>query len=131
MTLREINLTDGGRKIAILGDMMELGSHSVAAHTKLGELVVSIADMLVVVGIRAQGIAEAARNSGFSADKIQEFSDWKGAARVLPGEIKKGDVVLIKGSQSVRLEKVTAALLAPEVAAPEVLVRQDEEWQKR
>ena len=120
------------RKIAILGDMMELGKFSSEQHKKVGELVAQASiDMLVVVGIRARDIALGAIAGGFPEGAIMRFDTSTEAADALKNIVGAGDVVLIKGSQSPRLERVTKALLADPSQADTLLVRQEPEWQKR
>ncbi len=120
----------GARKIAVLGDMLELGRYSHEEHEKIGKLVAKKADLLVTVGIRARTIAESAKASGMHEDAVQAFGSAKEAAEYLLGIISWKDVVLIKGSQSVRTEKIVEALLA-EPSDRKFLVRQDKEWRAR
>ncbi len=129
-TLKEIKI-GRGRKIAILGDMMELGPHSVSAHEELGRRAAKIVDVLCVIGVRARDVGRAAIAAGFLPENVVEFPSWREAIEKIPSKIEPNDIVLIKGSQSPRLEKVTAALLAPDMDPKEVLVRQEEEWLKR
>lgn len=121
-----------GRKIAVLGDMMELGQHSVTAHQQIGEqCVASHVDMLVTVGVRAQKIAESAHAKGMSEKVIHTFARSPEAGEFLQGIVMAGDNVLVKGSQSVRMEKVVELLMAHPEEKEKLLVRQDAEWQKR
>ena len=129
----EIKKTEegGGRKIAVLGDMMELGRFEKNEHRVSGEIVGEFTDFLLTVGRRAKFIAEGARNSGFPKEKIYEFEDSDSAGEFLKNFIRKGDLILIKGSQSLRLEKVTKTILARPEEAKLLLVRQEKEWQNR
>lgn len=126
-----------GRKIVVLGDMMELGKFSPEAHRKVGELAgktLGPGDMLVTVGIRARDIAIAAISGGMPKEKVHTFDTSYEAADFLtssPVAITSADIILIKGSQSPRLERVTKALLAEPNRAAELLVRQDPEWLTR
>jgi len=113
------------RRIAVLGDMLELGRYSVQEHERIGTLAKSVADVLVTVGIRSRVMAAAAG----TADLVQ-FDNAGAAASALGELIQPGDVVLIKGSQSIRTERVVEALLA-DPADVTKLVRQDREWKKR
>jgi UDP-N-acetylmuramoyl-tripeptide--D-alanyl-D-alanine ligase len=118
------------RRIAVLGDMLELGRYSHEEHQRIGALVAAQADVLVAVGIRARGIAEAALAAGMNEHAVRMFSTSEEATLELRTIVGAGDVVLIKGSQSIRTERITEALLAnPEDAT--FLVRQDTEWKKR
>lgn len=120
-----------GRKIAILGDMMELGSFSKDAHLKGGEQVAKSADLLITSGPRAKGFAEGAQEAGMDQSLIHSYEDSTQAADEITNFIKEGDVILIKGSQSPRMERVTKVLLAHTEKASELLVRQEKEWEKR
>ncbi|MDB5237692.1 MAG: UDP-N-acetylmuramoyl-tripeptide--D-alanyl-D-alanine ligase [Parcubacteria group bacterium] len=118
------------RRIAVLGDMLELGRYSHEEHQKIGTLVATKADVLVAVGIRARGIADAAKEAGMPEHAVRMYGTSEEAAAALREVIQAGDAVLIKGSQSVRTERITEALLAnPEDRA--LLVRQDAEWKRR
>ncbi len=98
-----------GRRVAVLGDMGELGSHSVAAHEEVGKRAAQVGlDQLFTVGELARVIAESARRAGMSA--IQEFTDMAQAANAVKSFLKSGDVVLLKASRSARLERIVEAL---------------------
>jgi UDP-N-acetylmuramoyl-tripeptide--D-alanyl-D-alanine ligase len=120
-----------GRKIAVLGDMLELGKHSVAEHKEAGVAVVGIANILVTVGLRSRNIAESALDQGMDENSILQFEESKEAGAYLQNILRTNDVVLIKGSQSVRMEKCVEELMAQPERASELLVRQEEEWKKR
>ena len=125
--LRQIQST--GRKIAVLGEMMELGKFTQEAHYELGKNVVGACDLLITVGIRAVTIDTGAQESGLSQTAIGHFDTAEQAGAFLESTVQAGDVVLIKGSQSVRLERVVLKLLQKPETAREVLVRQEPEWQ--
>ena len=120
-----------GRKVLILGDMLELGTYSIVEHQKVGERVARSGDVLVTVGVRAKAMCDAARACGMEDTRIRCFDDSKVAAAELPALIEAGDLVLLKGSQGVRLERITKALLADTVRADTALPRQDKEWLSR
>ncbi len=128
-TLSEVKST--GRKIAVLGDMLELGRHTHDAHKQIGMLVKDVADVLVTIGQRAKTIAETAREGGMQANNIYEFPDSYEAAVFIKTYVTDGDVVLIKGSQGIRTERVTEAILLDQEHKDTLLVRQDDEWKKR
>src|SRR3989344_3449317 len=120
-----------GKKIAVLGDMLELGKYAVEEHRRIGKVAGAAADMLLCVGARAQFIAEGALDGGMSEKNIFQFNDAREAGKFLESKLGKGDVVLIKGSQSMRMERaVEEIMLHPEDKA-KLLVRQEEEWQRR
>jgi len=121
-----------GVKWAIMGDMLELGKLSEEEHRRLGrEIAKAGIDYLVVKGEMARDIARGARKVGMDKDHIFEFSDTKSAGLFIQNRIKKGDLLLIKGSQGSRMEKITKELMAEPLRAGELLVRHDESWLKR
>lgn len=124
------SLPGTGRKIAVLGDMMELGGHSVVEHEKVGRAAVEV-DLLVTVGVRARGIAAGAVAAGKPESAVSSFERGADAASYLLATLAPGDVVLVKGSQSVRLERVTKALMAEPGRAKDLLCRQDDAWLTR
>lgn len=128
-TLKEV-LTRG-RKIAVLGDMLELGAHSSSEHKKGGELVASCADALITVGVRARDFKESAIGAGMSDKSAWSFSTSSDAGEFLVDFVKEGDVILVKGSQSMRMEKVAAILLEDKENISKLLVRQEGEWRVR
>ncbi|MFA6397971.1 MAG: UDP-N-acetylmuramoyl-tripeptide--D-alanyl-D-alanine ligase [Candidatus Paceibacterota bacterium] len=116
------------RKIAILGDMLELGKYTEEAHKKIGELAVKNCDTLVTVGIRAQKIAEGALIGGMSEKNIFQMNDNKEAGKFVEKLIGKGDVVLVKGSQKMRMEKIVEDIMLHPEDKEDLLVRQGKEW---
>lgn len=118
------------RRIACLGDMLELGRYSVAEHERIGELAAKQCDLLLAVGIRSRAIAAKARASGMSEGQVLTFDDARAAAEALEAVVAQGDAILIKGSQSVRMERIAEALLA-DPSDITSLVRQEHEWKKR
>lgn len=121
-------VASAGKKIAVLGDMLELGRFSSREHERVGELVVGVADILVTIGVRSRKIAQTALEQGMSADMIYQYDDVARAVKELPGIVSGEDVILVKASQSIRGEKVVQALMAHPEHAKELLVRQDEQW---
>ncbi len=119
------------RKIAVLGDMMELGRFSQLEHEKVGGEAAKMVDILVTIGVRAHKIAEGALENGLHEANILQYEDALVAGRELQNLINPGDVLLIKASQSIRAEKIVEEIMAEPERASELLVRQDEEWQRR
>ena len=115
----------GGRRIAVLGDMLELGRYSVIEHERIASLVGQSADVIVTVGIRARAFGTAPMNA-----QVIQFDNARAAARVLPDLVREGDVVLVKGSQSIRTERIVEALLADPKDVTK-LVRQEKAWKRR
>ena len=131
--LHNFPVIEGGRRIAVLGDMLELGDLAVHEHEKIGELIADYnIDFLVCCGKLARTIAHSAELKGMSKDNIFIFDSSSEAGYFLQQEIiKKGDAVLIKGSQGLRMEKVTKELMADPLRAEELLVRHTKDWLNR
>ncbi|MDB6018908.1 MAG: UDP-N-acetylmuramoyl-tripeptide--D-alanyl-D-alanine ligase [Pedosphaera sp.] len=111
-TLQELSCS--GRRVAVLGDMGELGDHAAAAHEEVGRKAAQIgADQLFVVGKMAGITAQAAREAGMKA--VVEFADVPAAAEAVKRFLKSGDLVLLKASRSARLERIGEALRAESV----------------
>jgi UDP-N-acetylmuramoyl-tripeptide--D-alanyl-D-alanine ligase len=110
-TLREMPAQ--GRRIAVLGDMAELGSLSELAHFGLGELVPRSADILVTVGTCAQRIAEGARAEGMPAESVRPCANVEEAREVLDDLLAPGDVVLVKASRVMQLERIVEGIVDP------------------
>lgn len=121
----------GSRKIAVLGDMLELGKYTEEEHHNLGIAVSKVADMLVTVGPRSKFIAEGAIEGGFKQKELYSFDSSKTAAKFLEGVVEKGDLILVKGSQGVRLERAVLAIMAHKELKDKFLCRQETEWQNR
>jgi UDP-N-acetylmuramoyl-tripeptide--D-alanyl-D-alanine ligase len=109
-----VNLPAAGRRIAILGDMRELGRESSMHHREIGTLAVEGGgiDRLVCIGADAAHIADAAIESGMPAHAIQRFPDAASAALSVTALVHSGDLVLLKASRAMKLETVGAALTA-------------------
>ena len=117
-----------GKRIAILADMLELGTFSVEAHEHAGEIAARSCDMLITAGIRARGIAAGAKKAGMTEEKIIECDRPADAAAQAVALVGEGDIVLVKGSLAMRMERVVKALMANPSKAKELLVRQEREW---
>lgn len=121
------------KRIAVLGDMLELGRFSKDAHTEVGKHVARMATELITVGLRSRATAEAAMDSGLSETKIRQYEQGESerAGKELEPEMDAQTLVLVKGSQSMRMEKVVLELMAEPLRAEELLVRQDADWKNR
>lgn len=128
--LSALALLPAQRRIAVLGDMLELGRYSAEEHARIGGQAALRADLLVAVGTRAAGMRDAAVAAGLSDDSFHAFGTAVEAASWLAQEVRDGDAVLLKGSQGVRMERIVEALLL-DPADRTLLVRQDKEWQVR
>lgn len=129
--LSTLSAAPAQRRIAVLGDMLELGTYSTQAHTRLGELSRTHADILVTVGVRSRASAEQALKSGMAPNAVHIFERGSDASSFLLSELRQGDVVLVKGSQSIRMERIVKALMEHPEDAPRLLPRQDAEWLAR
>lgn len=122
------SLECSGNRIAILGDMMELGKYSAEQHRLVGKKAAECVSKLVVVGPRSRATLESAVESGMSPESVWKYDNAKEAVAEIVKIIGPHDIVLIKGSQSVRMERVTEALMRDPREAKDLLVRQDKEW---
>jgi UDP-N-acetylmuramoyl-tripeptide--D-alanyl-D-alanine ligase len=98
-----------GRRIAVLGEMAELGAHSEAAHREVGRRAAELGvGQVFAVGKLASAIAQGARDAGLV--RVMELEDVESATAVLKRFVKPGDVVLVKASRVARLERISEAL---------------------
>lgn len=126
-TLREIIAP---RKVVVLGDVLELGASKLDEHRKLApDIIGSGATVFVGVGQYMAHLAASLHGTHFPSANIFSFPDAETAIRTLPTLLRPGDLVLVKGSQGMRMEKISAALLAPQVDPVAVLPRQSKNWQ--
>lgn len=101
------DIARGKRTIAVLGDMAELGPVSEQAHLEVGRMAVDYGtDILITVGRKARKIAQAAREKGLPRGSVYAVEGVDRAAEILRAIIEPGDVVLIKGSRFLGLEKL-------------------------
>lgn len=120
-----------GRKIAALGDMLELGSFTEEAHRKVGARAAQVADILLAVGEKSIFMADEAKKSGLPKENVWYFASSQEAGRELQDLIREGDIILVKGSQSIRMERIVKELMAEPERAKELLIRQDERWENK
>jgi len=100
-----------GRRVAVLGDMLELGAFEEEGHRQVGRRAAEAVDVLVTVGTRAQGIAHGAQDAGLSPAAVHSTFSLSEATWVVASLLCPGDYVLIKASRSVGLEALVSALL--------------------
>ena len=125
-TLMALAATSGARRVAVLGDMLELGELSEAAHRNIGESAAALGiDALVGVGPQSLLMCEAAAEAGMQKGRIHHFDTAEEAATLLKNQIQSGDVVLIKGSRGMHMERAVKPLMAEPERARELLVGQD------
>ncbi len=94
------------RKIAVLGDMLEIGKYTMEAHEEIGRLIPGVFDILFTIGARAKFIADSAEKEGLAKKKIFSFDTAEEAGPEIQKLIKKGDLILIKASHAIGLDKI-------------------------
>jgi UDP-N-acetylmuramoyl-tripeptide--D-alanyl-D-alanine ligase len=100
-----------GRRIAVLGDMGELGEYGAEAHREAGELAARLGvDRIFALGAHAAEIVGAAREAGMEPDALHAGEDWEETARRVLDAIGDGDRILVKGSRSMRMERIALHL---------------------
>lgn len=112
-TLAALNLLNDlmeGRRIAVLGDMLELGAYEEVGHARVGVRAAAVADVLVTVGQRARIIAREAIRAGMPEEAVEQFETAEEAAGHLIARIEPGDAVLVKGSRAVGMERIVSRL---------------------
>jgi len=100
----------GGRRVAVLGDMLELGAHEQSGHRLVGRRVSDVVDLLVTVGSLGQIIAEEALATGMSPDAVVILPRVEDAIEALPPLIEERDMILVKGSRGTGLDKLVDSL---------------------
>jgi alanine racemase len=138
--LETLRALPAGNRIAVLGDMLRLGSYEEEAHRRVGQKAAQCVNYLVTRGERAALIAESARKAGLAMEHIILTSTHEDAAQAvrkiiaLPGKhdhyTRLKDAVLIKGSEEMRMEHVSELLMARPAQALEQLVRQTPGWKQ-
>ena len=101
-----------GRKIAVLGEMLELGPYERGGHEMVGLRAAQVASILLTLGERAHMMAEAARRAGMKKSSIFEFDEFEPLMEWLRANLTREDTVLIKGSHSLRMDRITSLLEA-------------------
>jgi UDP-N-acetylmuramoyl-tripeptide--D-alanyl-D-alanine ligase len=111
-TIAALNLLSemDGRRVAVLGDMLELGPYERQGHELVGMRAASVADLLVTVGERGRMIAAAARQSGLRSARVAELGNTEQAVEYLSSHLTRQDVVLVKGSHGIRMDRIVSAL---------------------
>lgn len=100
----------GGRRIAVVGDMLELGPEEKSFHFEAGRAMPREVDIVVGVGRRAKHILDGARTAGFGSGALFHFEDSLAAARWLRETIREGDLVMFKASRGIALDRAVSAL---------------------
>ena len=117
-------------KIAVLGDMLELGEHTISAHQAIGSFAATFVDVLVCVGARAKFIAEAASDQ-MPQQNIYTFATSEEAKVKVQELVVERSVVLVKGSQGIRMEKIVEEIMAEPERKKDLLVRQSAKWRSK
>lgn len=99
-----------GRRVAILGDMLELGPYEQSGHHSVGVAAADSADVVILVGDRSKMTAKAVIQNGFPENQLQWYPDSSQAAKPAANTVQEGDVVLIKGSNSMHMDRIIAAI---------------------
>lgn len=103
-SLEVLKTVKGHRRVAVLGDVLEMGSFAEEEHRKLGKSVNDAADVLITAGENAKFIAEGAKDAGMS--EVISFDDTDAAAENIKNIVKDGDCILIKASRGMKFEKI-------------------------
>jgi UDP-N-acetylmuramoyl-tripeptide--D-alanyl-D-alanine ligase len=131
--LQALEDLEGARKIAILGDMLELGKFTDDEHLRAGRRAASTLELLFTVGRHSTLMDKGAIEGGMDPSKVKHFSSGEEAASELLKLIVPGDIILVKGSQGsgegkIRLERAVKMLMQEPDRASMLLVRQEDEW---
>jgi UDP-N-acetylmuramoyl-tripeptide--D-alanyl-D-alanine ligase len=105
-----LGMAGGRRRVAFLGDMLELGPQARDLHLETGRKIGARVDVLVAVGPLSHATLEGAREAGVGADDLHHYADSAQAAREVADLVRPGDAVLVKGSRGVHMEAVVEAL---------------------
>lgn len=116
------------RYIAVLGDMAELGTMTESEHRIIGRRVAEVADLFLAVGPNMRVAADEAVAAGMDRERVEWFKESADAGRYLDQHVQGGDIVLVKGSQSMRMERAVKDIMAEPLKAAELLVRQEPRW---
>lgn len=129
-TVKEISAA--GRRIAVLSDMLELGNKAEEGHREVGRRAAELGfDILIAVGRDSYFTALEAKIAGMDPNNVFYFKEHGEVPKFLVDLIQPADLILVKGSQGMRMEKIVKAIMAEPDKAKELLVRQDEEWLKK
>ncbi len=111
-TLAALNMLEEiqGRRIAVLGDMLELGQYEREGHQRVGGRAAEVADILVAVGELSKITVKAAQQAGMKSARVMWVADVDAAIEILKPMLKDGDVVLVKGSHGLRMDRIVSQL---------------------
>ena len=103
-----------GRRIAVLGDMLELGNRSAAEHYRIGRIAAAKVDMLYTYGTNSERMVSGAITGGMKQKFVEHFDTHEDLAHMLKMRARPGDVILFKGSRGMRMEKALSLFLKEE-----------------
>jgi UDP-N-acetylmuramoyl-tripeptide--D-alanyl-D-alanine ligase len=115
--LADIQPAEGGRRIAVLGDMLELGSYETEGHKIVGRRAADVVDILLTVGELGASIGEEARSSGLAPSNVHILATHQEAVALLRRLVRSGDLVLVKGSRAVGMDSIVAEIIAEDNGA--------------
>ncbi|KKP95352.1 MAG: UDP-N-acetylmuramoyl-tripeptide-D-alanyl-D-alanine ligase [Candidatus Moranbacteria bacterium GW2011_GWE1_36_7] len=122
----------GTRKMAVLGDMLELGDLSQASHREIGHKIFKLKlDIFIAVGTRMKAAVAELIALGYPAGNIFQFDDSESAGKKIKELLNEGDFVLVKGSQGMRMEKVVEQIMENSSELENTLCRQSKDWRKK
>jgi UDP-N-acetylmuramoyl-tripeptide--D-alanyl-D-alanine ligase len=125
------NIQSSGRKILAVGDMLELGKYSAEEHRKSAHKIKEVADYVLCVGIRSRLIVDELLSLEFPESNIIQTDSSYEAGIELQKILEEGDIVLVKGSQTMRMERVVEEVMRHPQDKDTLLVRQEPEWLER
>lgn len=108
--LADLSPADGGRRVAVLGDMLELGSFTEEGHKLVGRRAADVVDVLITVGDLGRRIGEEALNIGFAAKQLHILRNHQETVQLLKELITPGDLILVKGSRAVGMDAIAAEI---------------------
>jgi UDP-N-acetylmuramoyl-tripeptide--D-alanyl-D-alanine ligase len=120
------------RKIAVIGDMLELGDKTEIEHREVGKKILSSKiDIFIAVGRRMKSAASELIASGYPAARIFQYDNYEMANKKLTELIQDKDLVLVKGSQGMRMEKIVEEIISEDQDAEMLLCRQSSDWKRK
>ncbi|HLN18681.1 MAG TPA: UDP-N-acetylmuramoyl-tripeptide--D-alanyl-D-alanine ligase [Patescibacteria group bacterium] len=123
---------EASRKIAVLGDMLELGDNTESGHQEVAkDFLKSGGDIFIGVGHRMETAIRELKKHNISPDRLYHFSSPMEAGLKLQEIMREGDLVLVKGSQGMRMEKIVEEIMTEPLRAKDLLCRQDVKWKKK
>ncbi len=125
--LADVEPKANGRRVAVLGDMLELGSYEDEAHKIVGRRAADVVDVLITVGRLGSAIADEARGAGFAPDMVHSLAAHEDAVALLCRLVHANDLVLVKGSRALGMDTIVAEI-SVEVGAAEVEGDGSQNW---